>query len=163
MNYLRLLALSILALAASALPAGAARASSVIYSDANFVQGQQSFVQSFNISTPGTLTITLSNIPWLDAVSDLSGFLTTTSGVIGQEFNGSESVSVGAGTVYAHWFGDAQGAGDIGVVGINVVFQPSNVTAVPIPASIILLLSGLIIAFIPQRRSAAAASAGVWA
>src|ERR1700722_16159925 len=132
-----------LAFGAAALPIAAARAGT-LYDSATFVQGQQSFVQSFNITTPGTLTVTLTDIPWLDTVSNMTGFLTTTKGLVGSTFSGgSESFDVGAGTVYAHWFGEANGAFDIGVLGVKIVFQPNNVTAVPIPASLLLLLSGL--------------------
>jgi hypothetical protein len=142
-----------LALGAAALPIAAARADT-LYDSATFVQGQQSFVQTFNITTPGTLTVTLTDIPWLDTVSNLTGFLTTTKGLVGSTFGGgSESYNVGAGTVYAHWFGEANGVFDIGVLGVKIVFQPNNVTAVPIPASLLLLLSGLGILFGWQHRS----------
>jgi hypothetical protein len=142
-----------LALGVAALPIADARADT-LYDSATFVQGQQSFVQTFNITTPGTLTVTLTDIPWLDTVSNLTGFLTTTKGLVGSTFSGgSESYNVGAGTVYAHWFGEANGAFDIGVLGVKIVFQPNNVTAVPIPASLLLLLSGLGILFGWQHRS----------
>ncbi|MGD0492609.1 MAG: PEP-CTERM sorting domain-containing protein [Steroidobacteraceae bacterium] len=152
MKYRHLLTTSILALSAWLLPSAAVRADTVLYDSAGFVQGSQSFVQSFNITTAGTITMTLTDIPWLDAVSDLTGFLTTTSGVVGQAFSGSETMSVGPGTIYAHWFGDAQGTYDLGVVGVNISFQPSVITAVPLPASLCLLLSGVGILLGWQRR-----------
>jgi hypothetical protein len=116
----------------------------VLYDSASFLQGQQSFVQSFNITTPGTLTVTLSQIPWLDTVSNLTGFVSTSAGVMGNSFSGgSESFDVTAGTVYAHWFGSAQGMYDIGVLGVKIMFQPSGVTPVPLPSPVILLLGGV--------------------
>jgi hypothetical protein len=151
MKSLQFLLASILILAACAWPVSAARADTVLYDSASFLQGQQSFVQAFNITTPGTISVSLSNIPWLDVISDLTCFLTSVSGVVGNTmFSGSESFSVGAGTIYAHWFGDAQGAYGIGVVGIKIVFQPGTVVA--LPASFILLLSGLGVLFGWQRR-----------
>jgi len=126
------------------LPAGAARADTVLYDSASFLQGQQSFVQSFNITTPGTLTVTLSEIPWLDTISNLTGFLTTSAGVVGGSFGGgSETFDVNAGTIYAHWFGSAQGTYNIGVLGVKIMFQPSGVTPVPLPSAMILLLGSL--------------------
>ena len=64
---------------------------------------------------------------------------------------GSESVSVAAGTYYAHWFGTAQGDYNLGVVGMKITFQP-GATPVPLPMSFVLLLSGLGLLFGWQRR-----------
>ena len=70
-------------LAAWASGAGVARADTLLYDGISVISGAQSSVQSFNVATPGTLTLTLSSIPWLDVVSNLSGFLSTTSAQIG--------------------------------------------------------------------------------
>jgi hypothetical protein len=146
---------SLLVLSAWTGTSGVAGADTVIYDSASVVEGQQGFVEPFEITTPGTLTITVSNIPWLDVVTDLTSFLSTTSGVIGTTMYsaGTESVSVGPGTFYAHWFGNAQGTYNEGVVGIDIQFQPSFST-VPLPASLLLLLSGLgfLVLWRPRRR-----------
>jgi len=140
-----------LLLAAGILPAGAARADSIIYDGISVFSGQQSFTQSFNLAGPGTLTFSLSNIPWLDTVANLSGFLSTASGEIGSTIGaGTESINVGPGTYYAHWFGDAQGTYNLGVVGLKINFQPG--TAVPLPTPLVLMLSGLGLLFGWQRR-----------
>jgi hypothetical protein len=124
-----------------------------LYDGISVISGSQSTVQSFNVTAPGALTITLSSIPWLDTVADLTGFLSTASGMIGTTIGArSETVDVGAGTYYAHWFGDAQGAYNLGVVGLKITFQPSVVAPVPLPASFVLLLSGLGLLFGWQRR-----------
>jgi hypothetical protein len=137
------LAALILTLAAGVSSWAPARAGT-LYSSAGFIQGSQSFVQSFEITTPGTLTVTLSTIPWMDTISDLNLFLTTSSGVIGNSMGvGTESVTVAPGVVYAHWFGDADGNYGIGVYGLDVTFKPSTPTPVPVPTSIVLFLSGL--------------------
>ena len=157
MKIRRLLGASILLVSCWILPAEAARADSLIYDGLSLFSGQQSFTESFNLRSPGTLTFTLTNIPWLDAVSNLSGFLSTTSGQIGSTIGeGTETVSVGAGTYYAHWFGDAQGAYNLGVVGLKIEFQPGNVTPVALPASLVLMLSGLGLLFGWQNRRAPA-------
>jgi hypothetical protein len=154
MKIRRFLPASILLLACWALPAGAARADTLLYDGISVISGTQSQVQSFNVAAPGLLTMTLSTIPWLDAVSNLSGFLSSASGLIGTTIigSGAESFKVGAGTYYAHWFGTAQGDYNLGIVGMKITFQPGNVAPVPLPASFVLLLSGLGLLFGWQRR-----------
>jgi hypothetical protein len=155
---------ALLVLGAWTLPLESARADTVLYDSSSFVQGQQSFVQALDITAPGTLTVTLSNIPWLDTVTDLNLFLTSTSGVIGTPNGpGTETFSVGPGTLYAHWFGQAQGPFDVGVVGVKIDFQPSAIAPVPLPDSVILLLSGLLFLaawFGPRWRVASRGSDG---
>jgi hypothetical protein len=153
MKLRRFLPASVLLLAAWALPGGAARADSILYDGISLFSGQQSFTQSFNVTTPGTLTFALSNIPWLDTVSSLSGFLSNSSGELGTTITGqgTESFNVGAGTYYAHWFGDAAGTYNLGVVGLRIGFQP-GVTAVSLPTSVVLMLSGLGLLFGWQSR-----------
>jgi hypothetical protein len=137
------LATTALVFCAAFAPFGSARADTVLYDNAGFVQGSQSFVDSFTITTPGTLTISLADVPWLDTLSDLSLFLTTASGPMGGSMgSGTESMQVGPGTIYAHWFGDASGQFKVGVYSLEITFQP-QISAVPLPGSLILLLSGL--------------------
>ncbi|MGB6309006.1 MAG: PEP-CTERM sorting domain-containing protein [Steroidobacteraceae bacterium] len=161
MNVKKSFAVSLLLLSVWAVPFTAAHASSVLYDSASFIQGQQAGMQSFDITTPGTLTVTLSDIPWLDVVSDLTSFLTTANGVVGTSTgSGSESFSVGPGEIFAHWFGEASGTYDLGVIGIKIVFQAAgSATPVPLPASLLLLLSGLGVLFGWQHRQSPPAAA----
>jgi hypothetical protein len=134
------------------LPLGSASAGTVMYDSAGFIQGQQSFVEAFNITSPGTLTISLSSVSWLDPVTDLNAFVSTSSGVIGSTMGpGTESTNVAPGTIYVHWFGDASGAYDLGVYGLKVTFQPTA-SPVPLPTSVLLLLSGFAFLLIWMRR-----------
>ena len=151
---------AILALSIWLTPFAASRADTVLYDAGSFVEGQQSFTQSFNISGPGTLTVSITDIAWLDIVSDLNCFLSTASGLINPAANGggSETFSVGSGPIYAHWFGNAQGIYDLGVIGVKITFQPAGIP-VPLPASLVLLMSGLGVLFGWQRRAMPAAVA----
>jgi hypothetical protein len=158
------LTVTALLLCATFAPIGSVRADTVLYSQAGFVQGSQSFVESFNITTPGTLTISLADVAWLDTLTDLNLFLTTASGPLGASMgSGTESMQVGAGMLYAHWFGDAAGQYGLGVYSLNITFQP-QISTVPLPGSLILLLSGLLLMFARQwRRMAASVVALTWA
>ena len=144
MHIRKMIFIVLAAVTAWALPFSPASADTVLYNSSGFIQGQQSFVQSFDITTAGTLTVSLSDIPWLDTISNLNFFLTTASGTVGASMGaGTESVSVGPGLVYAHWFGDAAGTFGVGAYGIELLFQPNGATPVPLPGAPILLLSGL--------------------
>jgi hypothetical protein len=66
---------------------------------------------------------------------------------------GTQTFTVSGGPVYVQWFGSAQGAFDAGVYGLNVQYQASGGGAnpVPLPTSIALFLSGLVL-LVWQRR-----------
>ena len=137
--------------------APSAHADTVLYGDAGFINGSQSFVQSLDITEAGTLTVSLSSVSWLDTISDLSFAVTTASKVLGGwETGGTESVQVAPGTIYAHWFGDADGKYGVGAFSVKITFQPGVVSAVPLPGSFALLLSGLGLVFLARWRPLAA-------
>lgn len=149
------LIIGVAVIAAWALSLRPAAADTVLYDSAGFIQGRQSFVQSFDITTAGTLTVSLADIPWLDTVSNLNFFLTTPAGTVGTSMGaGTESIGVGPGVIYAHWFGDANGAFGVGAYGIKLMFQPGSVTPVPLPGALFLLLSALaaLVGVRPLRR-----------
>ncbi len=146
MKFPHVSATTIATIAAWVLPFCTARADTVLYNNAGFIEGQQSFVQSFDITTAQTLTVSLSQIPWLDTISDLNFFVSTASGVVGQYMSGpgTESMNVGPGMIYVHWFGDANGQNGLGVYGIKI---ECATTPVGLPGTLILLLSGLGVLF----------------
>jgi hypothetical protein len=144
MKYRQILKMLCFSLSAWAASAGAAQAETVIFDSMSFFQGQEGFTQTFNVATAGTLSVSLSDVPWLDNVANLSFFLSSPTGTVGQALsgNGSELISVGPGTYTANWFGNAAGTYNMGVVGVDVNFYPQG-TTVPLPASIFLMLTGL--------------------
>jgi hypothetical protein len=142
----------VFALVACFARAPSAQADSVLYDSANFISGQESFVQSFAITTPGTLTIDLQSVSWLDTVTNLNSFLTSTSQVIAASLQDNNSYDITAGTYYAHWFGNASGQFMLGVDELKITFTPQGVTAVPLPGTLLLLLAGLGLLFGWQRR-----------
>ncbi len=145
MKIRQFLATTILSLCAWALSAGFAQASTVMYEGLGFMQGTQTFTDSMQLTSPGTLTVTLSNMAWPEPLASLNLVLSSASGMLGHEMmgDGTETFDVESGNVLAQWFGTAQGPLNAGVYGIKIEFQPSNGTTVPLPTSIALLLSGL--------------------
>lgn len=119
----------------------------VIYDGAGFMRGTQSFSDSFNLSSAGTLTVTLTNVAWPQSLASLQLIVESTSGVLksGDATTSpfTSSFSVNAGDVFAQWFGTAQGALDRGVYAINISFEPTGGNPVPLPTSIALFLSGI--------------------
>jgi PEP-CTERM motif-containing protein len=120
-----------------------ASASQVLYDGIGFLTGQQSFTDSFAVSGPGTLTVTLSDFAWPVALSSLDLVMSSSQGLLGPEMGaGTANFNVAAGgNVFAQWFGTAQGPLDAGVYGLKVQWTP--IAPVPLPTSIALLLSGL--------------------
>jgi hypothetical protein len=128
---------------AGALAAGSAGAE-MIYDGAGMIRGQQAGMESFNVSGPGTLTVQLSNVAWPVPLGSLNAVISSASGLLGPEMGaGTNSFQVmGAGEIFAQWFGTAQGPLDVGVYAMNIDFKP-NALPVPLPTSIALLVSGL--------------------
>ena len=120
-----------------------AGADQVIYDGTGFLTGQQSFTDSFAVSGPGTLTVTLSDMAWPVQLSSLDLVMSSSQGLLGPEMGaGTQSFKIAAGgDLFAQWFGTAQGPLDAGVFGVKIEFTP--VTPVALPTSILLLLSGL--------------------
>jgi hypothetical protein len=158
MKFHRMLAVSLLMLSIPALTQ-VARASTLIgttnqgvlgggpvdlMDSVGFIKGKQIFSESFDVTIPGTLTVTLSDVPWLDVVQGLNCFLTAPGGgFLGGAQNGnSESVPVMPGTLYVNWYGQANGALSLGAYGIKVEFQPAALPT-PLPPAAVLMLSGL--------------------
>jgi hypothetical protein len=130
-----------------------AEASEVLYEGTGFMQGTQSFTDSFNLASPGTLTITLGNVGWPLPLASLNLLMSSASGVLGPEMGaGVATFNVNAGNVFAQWFGTAQGPLNAGVYSLEIQFQPIGGNPVPLPTSIALFLSGLGL-LIWQRRT----------
>ena len=126
--------------ALSGAPIRSASASEVILDSSGFITGQQTLTDTFSVSGPGTLTVTLTDMVWPVALASLDMTVGTAQGLLGPEVGvGTNSFQVnGGGQVIAQWFGTAQGPLDAGVYGLKIEFTP-----VPLPASIVLLLSAL--------------------
>jgi hypothetical protein len=135
----------ILGLGFCGLPVTRANADTVLYDGSGFMRGTQSFSDTFNLTAPGTLTVTLTNVAWPQQLASLNFLLSSANGTMGPEMSaGTYSFNVAAsGNVFAQWFGTAQGPLNAGVYSLKIDFQPQGGTTVPLPASVLLLLSGL--------------------
>ena len=60
-----------------------ANASEILYDGVGFMQGTQSFTDSFNLSSPGTLTVTLANVAWPTQLASLDLLVSSSSGALG--------------------------------------------------------------------------------
>jgi len=158
-KFQHVIATTIATIGAWMMPFCSARADTVLYDNSGFIEGQQSFVQSFDITSPQTLTVSLSQVPWLDTIKDLNFFVSTASGVVGGYMSGpgTESMNVAPGMIYVHWFGDADGQYGLGVYGMKI---ECGTTPVGLPGTLILLLSGLGVLFGWQRRGVNSAGTG---
>jgi len=137
----------ILGLGFCALPMTRANADTVLYDGSGFMRGTQSFSDTFNLTGPGTLTVTLSNVAWPQQLASLNFLLSSANGKMGPEMGaGTYTFAVLAGgNVFAQWFGTAQGPLDAGVYSLKIDFLSQGGIAVPLPASVALLLSGLVL------------------
>jgi hypothetical protein len=132
-----------------------ANADTVLYDGSGFVQGTQSFTQTFNLTAPGTLTVTLSNVAWPQQLANLNFLLSTANGMMGPEMSaGTFSFNITkGGNIFAQWFGTAQGPLNAGVFSLKIDFHPlGGVAPVPLPPSALLLLSGLALMVLWMRR-----------
>lgn len=149
------------AIACCSMSSNQARADQVLYSGVGILQGTQSFTDSFNLTSPGALTVSLANIALPSQLASLSLLLTSANGtLLGQETapaNGGFSVDsqtfniIQPGNITAQWFGTAVPGGlNTGVYGLEIKFAAGSV--VPLPTSVALLLSGLGL-LVWQRRA----------
>jgi len=137
--------------------AHSAHASEVLYNGVGFLQGTQSFSDSFTLSSPGTLTVTLGNVGWPQPLSTLDLLVSSSSGVLAPSLDAStvmsatETLNVAAGNISANWFGQAAAGGlNAGVYSVEIQYQATP--TVPLPTSIGLFLSGLVL-LAWQRRA----------
>jgi hypothetical protein len=144
----------ILGLAFCALPTTRASADTVLYDGSGFMTGTQSFSETFNLTAPGTLTVTLSNVAWPQPLASLNFLLSSDNGMMGPEVGaGTYTFNiVTGGNVFAQWFGTAQGPLNAGVYGLKIEFQPMGGTTVPLPTSFLLLLPALALLLWQGRR-----------
>jgi hypothetical protein len=142
------------------LAAGSVSAAEVLYEGTGFMSGQQSLTDAFQVSGPGTLTVSLANVAWPEQLASLNMVVSTANGLLGPEMGpGTETFDIKtAGMVYTQWFGTAQGPLDTGVYSMNIQFVPAG-TAVPLPYSIALLATGLVLLLWQRRRSTSLDSA----
>lgn len=128
-----------------------ALADTMLLADTTLVRGTSSATFSFDAPTAGTVTATLSNLPWPSSLKSLDFAATTSSDVVSSwsaldsaNQTHTESFLVGPGTYFAHVMAAAQGDLDLGLYSLNLTFSPN---VVPLPASNWMLLTGVLVLF----------------
>ena len=149
-----------LAMALGAIPL--ASASQIVLQDASYTVGSSGAVNitRFDLTSAGTLTVKLSDIPWPQPLAGAEFMLSTATGeVIGRLSSfGTASFDIsGPGTLYALSYGIVNNLPGLsfgfGTYGVNLSFSPSA-TAVPLPAAGGLMAGGmlLLMSFRGRRR-----------
>jgi hypothetical protein len=121
-------------------------------SGVTLVSGSSSQTVPFQLSTSGTLTVTLENLPLAQRLDSLSFMVSTSTSALTCEECGAatwtpvlttdtESFAVGPGTYFAHIQGQAGGSLDLGIYALYVSFTPN----IPLPASGWMLVTGVFV------------------
>jgi hypothetical protein len=127
-----------------------ALADTMLLSDTTLVKGTSSATFSFAAPGAGTVTATVSNLPWPSSLKTLDFQATTASNTISSwsaldsNQTGTESFAVSQGTYFAHIMAVAQGDLDLGLYSLNLTFSPN---VVPLPTSNWMLLTGILVLF----------------
>jgi hypothetical protein len=141
-----------LAFAVATLTGAAARADQLLVTTP-LVVGSLSSVSNFQISGPGTVTVSLTDLGWTDRLASLTFAATNASGVVASMTGpGQISFNVSSPGMYSTVVGAvASTAGflDLGWYSMTVNFAPA--AAVPLPASALLLLSCLLLLGVALR------------
>lgn len=130
---------------------GEAVASQVLYDGIGMISGQQTITDSFSVSGPGTLTVSLQDMSFPSPLASLNLLVGSTQSLLGPE-TGAGTVSYKIGgpeQIYVQALATAEGPLDSGVYGLDVMFAPT--APVPLATSITFLASGLML-FAWQRR-----------
>jgi len=127
-----------------------AHADMMLLADTTMVTGTQSAVFSFTAPADGYVTANLQNLNWQKPLSSLS-FQATSGTSIMSSWSGADSKSetfqVTAGNYFAHIVATTADNLDVGLYSLNLSFTPT----VPLPASSLLLLTGIFGMFLVSR------------
>ncbi len=132
-----------------ALVPGRAAAESIapemLLQQSTLVINQQSNSYAVTAPGPGTLMVQLSDVEWPTLLQSLNLSVDSPTQVLGSlaVTGGLDLTLASGGTYYADVTGQASAPLDVGVYSLEVQFLPQGATAVALPASLILLLSGI--------------------
>jgi len=130
-----------------------ARADMMLLSNTTMVTGTQSSVMSFSAPGDGYVTATLQNLPWQKSLDALSFQATSGADVLsswsGKDATKTETFQVTAGNYFAHIVATTADEFDVGLYSLSLTFTPN---AVPLPASSLLLLTGIFGLFLVSRN-----------
>ena len=124
-----------------------ARAAAVVYENVGFFAGPGHDSHSFTVASAGTYQAKLTDFKFPEYFSELSLSVTTSLTELGRvDTPGLFQFDAAPGTTfYANVYGVPAGALDLGLYGINVsAMSDGNVSPVPVPMSLVLMVSGMI-------------------
>jgi hypothetical protein len=126
----------------------------ILVENSGLIHGRQSQSFEFFVPSTGTLTMQLADLVWPSAFQSLTASLTTSTSLLGALAQpGTLTWRIDtAGTFFAVVSGVAAGEFQLGLASLQIGFQP-DLPAVPLPAGLWLLLSGLTSAGLLARRA----------
>jgi hypothetical protein len=124
-----------------------AEAASVVYEDVGFIRGVGYESDSFTVASDGSYRVTLTDFSFPSEFDQLSLSITTYKSEINFiegagwfDFEASSGI-----TYYANVYGVAGGPLDLGLYGVGVEALSAPVSHVPLPASLLLMSSALVV------------------
>ncbi|HTB66244.1 MAG TPA: hypothetical protein VK727_08450 [Steroidobacteraceae bacterium] len=134
-----------------------AHAGQILTQTGAFVGPSEAAEYSMNITSPGTLTMNLIDYGWPSPLAALTLDILSPTAVVGQMTGaGLETLSLTAPGTYYAFVNAVAATGHLegGSYGLTADFQALGSTPVPLPASISLLLGGLMVLLWSARRKA---------
>ncbi len=142
---------------------GFAAAANVVYQDVDFFESKGSNSEAFQINSAGIYKATLTDFKFPSSFSGnfALGVVSGGNEMVGSTAGpGSFTFQATVGTYWASVFGVTAGSLDLGLYGIRIEQLSGQVSAVPLPAGMLLLASGLVVLFGAGRGGARIAPRG---
>jgi hypothetical protein len=124
------------------------------YHNSVLVNGSAISVTDFHVASAGTVTLALTDIRWTDLMQSLSTYVSSAGKTLySRNSAGALTFNVSAGQVFStSVLAFTMPSRSIGLFAMDLRFAPAT-SAVPLPLSVWLLMSGLIVLFVLRRQT----------
>lgn len=125
----------------------------VVYEETGFITGSDFFTDTFDIVTQGTYRATLTDLEFPEPFETLGLAVTSSTENFGDLIGaGTFTFDATPGTYFANLFATANPVFDLGLYGVKVELIDESVSYIPIPAPVLLFVSGLAAIAAVRRR-----------
>lgn len=114
----------------------------ILFQSSTMVTSANINLTELDITTPGTLYVSLSDVKWPSALNALSFTLFNSSEIIGTKLAGNWTFDIASPSTFFASIFASPGSATAGLYNVQINFQ-SAVAPVPLPAAAWLLLSGI--------------------